>query len=94
MKKSKNKQKKTDKAAKSGKKTSLLGGAGKSLKKLGKGTGLGKLTTTQKVLGGAALLAVGLGYLGKRRSSTPAATPNPDAKAAEDTLASMEGSGL
>jgi hypothetical protein len=91
MKKDKSKKKKAGKPAK---KTTLFSGAGKSLKKLGKGTGLGKLSTTQKVLGGAALLAVGLGYLGKRRSSTPAATPNPDATAAEESLASMEGSGL
>ncbi|TGD81641.1 hypothetical protein [Hymenobacter wooponensis] len=96
MKKDKNKKKadKTGKAGKSGKKTTLFGGAGKSLKKLGKGTGLAKLSTTQKVLGGAALLAVGLGYLGKRRNSTPAATPNSDAAAAEESLASMEGGGL
>lgn len=82
----KNKSKKT----KAGKK-SLFGGAAKSLKKLSKGSGLNKLTTTQKVLGGAALLAVGLGYLGNRRTSTPAATPNSDVTAAEESLASMEG---
>ncbi|TGE09729.1 hypothetical protein [Hymenobacter fodinae] len=92
MKKDKNK-KKSVKGSKA-KKTTLFAGAGKSLKKLGKGTGLGKLSTTQKVLGGAALLAVGLGYLGQRRKSTPAATPNPDAAAAEESLASMEGAGL
>lgn len=84
----KNKSKKT----KAGKK-SLLDGATKSLKKLTKGSAFTKLTTTQKVLGGAALLAVGLGYLGKRRTSTPAAA-GPDATAAEESLASMEGGAI
>jgi len=86
MKKNKNKNKK----AKTSKKP-LFGGAAKSLKKLSKGSGLAKLTTTQKVLGGAALLAVGLGYLGKRRTSTPAGVTGADANAAEASLASMEG---
>jgi hypothetical protein len=85
------KKKKNKKAGKAAGKKSLFAGAGKSLKKLGKGTGLGRLTTTQKVLGGAALLAAGLGYLGQRRKSTPAATPSTDASAAEETLASMDG---
>ena len=85
MKKNKNKKAKASKKP-------LFGGAAKSLKKLSKGSGLSKLTTTQKVLGGAALLAAGLGYLGKRRSSTPAAVPaTDDATAAEASLASMEG---
>lgn len=87
MKKSKNKQKKASK------KTSLFGGAAKSLKKIGKGTGLNTLSTTQKVLGGAALLAAGLGYLGRRRSSVPA-TPPVDKGAAEENLTSMEGEGI
>ena len=83
---------KKNKKTKAGKK-SLLDGAAKSFKKLSKGSGLDKLTTTQKVLGGAALLAVGLSYLGKRRTSTPAAT-SPDATAAEESLASMEGGAI
>ncbi|SNR63820.1 hypothetical protein [Hymenobacter mucosus] len=83
-----------DKKKKTGKNT-LLGGASKSLKKIGKGTGLAKLTTAQKVLGGAALVAVGLGYLGQRRKSTIATPPKvtTDATAAEESLASMEGAG-
>ncbi|SNC76189.1 hypothetical protein SAMN06265337_3259 [Hymenobacter gelipurpurascens] len=85
--------KKTKNKKKSGKK-SLFGGAAKSLKKLGKGSGLGRLSTTQKVLGGAALVAVGLSYFGKRRISTPATPPTSDATAAEQSLASMEGADL
>lgn len=85
--------KKTKNKKKPGKK-SLFGGAAKSLKKLGKGSGLSRLSTTQKVLGGAALVAVGLSYFGKRRSSTPATPPTSNATAAEESLASMEGAGL
>ncbi|GAB3232287.1 hypothetical protein GCM10027346_19420 [Hymenobacter seoulensis] len=87
MKKNKNKNKKAAK-------TSLFGGAAKSLKKLGKGTGLNRLTTTQKVLGGAALLAAGLSYLGKRRISTPATPPATDATAAEQNLSSLDGGSI
>ncbi|GGG27253.1 hypothetical protein [Hymenobacter glacieicola] len=90
MKKNKTKVKKN----KADKKKSLFGGAAKSLKKLGKGSGLGRLSTTQKVLGGAALVAVGLGYLGKRRSSTPATPPSPEAEAAEQNLASLDGGAI
>jgi hypothetical protein len=77
-----------DKAAKnkSAKKQSLLGGATKSLKKLRKS----KLTTTQKVLAGAALAAVGLSLLAKRTSKNGSLT-TPDTAAAEDTLAAMDG---
>jgi hypothetical protein len=76
-----------DKAAKnkSGKKQTLLGGAAKSLKKLRKS----KLSTTQKVLAGAALAAVGLSMLAKRAGSTGAAV-TPDTAAAEDSLAAMD----
>lgn len=67
------------------KKQTLLGGAAKSLKKLRKS----KLTTTQKVLAGAALAAVGLSMLAKRAGSNGASTP-PDTAAAEDNLAAMD----
>ena len=86
------KKTKKQKAGKTGK-TTLLGGAAKSLKKLGKGTskGFGGLSTTQKVVGGAALVALGLSYLNKRRSQgDAAATTNPDAAAAEESLASLD----
>ena len=91
---------KKTKKNKASKKSSLLGGAGKSLKKLGKGKTFGKLSTTQKVVGGAALVALGLGYLSKRRAAgkaTDAATPSTstsatsDALAAEESLAAMDG---
>ena len=78
------------------KKSSLLGGAAKSLKKLSRGTSrrIGGLSTTQKVVGGAALVALGLSYLSKRLgpSDIPAptdATTTADAGAAEETLATM-----
>lgn len=71
-----------DKAAK---KQTLLGGATKSLRKLRKS----KLTTTQKVLAGAALAAVGLSMLAKRAGSNGAST-TPDTAAAEDNLAAMD----
>jgi hypothetical protein len=86
------KKTKKQKPAKTGKKT-MLGGAAKSLKKLGKGTtkGLGGLSTTQKVVGGAALVALGLSYLNKRfgKGATPNGS-NPDAVAAEESLASLD----
>ncbi|GAC1374097.1 MAG: hypothetical protein NVSMB30_16690 [Hymenobacter sp.] len=76
-------------------KNTLLGGAAKSLKKLSKGTtsSLGRLSTAKKVVGGAALLAVGLSYFAKRRTQPAAsgsATPA-GASAAEESLAAMDG---
>ena len=73
-------------------KNTLLSGAAKSLKKLR----TAKLSTTQKVVGGAALVALGLGYLSKRLNGTdipaPAdATTTADALAAEGSLATMHG---
>ncbi|GAB3589882.1 hypothetical protein [Hymenobacter daeguensis] len=85
MKKTKDKTKKA-KPAKKG----LLGGASKSLKKLGKR----KLSTTQKVVAGAALAAIGLSLLAKRRKAgapTAAETDaTTDAIAAEHNLAAMD----
>ncbi|MGY3089157.1 hypothetical protein ACVWYF_002197 [Hymenobacter sp. UYAg731] len=77
-----------DKAAKNkpAKKKALLSGAAKSLKKLRKS----KLTTTQKLLAGAALAAVGLGMLAKRTGKN-GASASPDTTAAEDNLAAMDG---
>ena len=69
------------------KKTTLLGGAAKSLKKLGKGPG--RLSTTQKVVGGAALVALGLRLLSKRRGGK--AAPAADTAAAEQNLAALDG---
>lgn len=63
-------------------KQTLLGGAAKSLKKLRKS----KLTTSQKVLAGAALAALGLSLLAKR---TGKATPSE--AAAEENLAALDG---
>ena len=59
---------KKTKKNKPAKQKSMLGGAAKSLKKLGKGTSrrIGRLSTTQKVVGGAALVALGLNYLSKQ----------------------------
>ena len=73
-------------------KNTLLSGAAKSLKKLR----IAKLSTTQKVVGGAALVALGLGYLSKRLNGAdipaPAdATTTADALAAEGSLAVMDG---
>jgi hypothetical protein len=87
MKKTKEKAKKN----KAGKKTTLLAGAAKSIKGLRKS----KLSTTQKVLGGAALVALGVGYLAKRLGGAdlparPDATTTADADAAETSLAAMD----
>ncbi|AIZ62515.1 hypothetical protein PK28_00255 [Hymenobacter sp. DG25B] len=90
MKKKNKTNAKTKAAPKAAKKKSLLSGATKSLKKLTKGGG--KMSTTQKVAGGAALVALGLGYLAKRRkdAAKPVNTAT-DATAAEDNLAALEG---
>ncbi|MBF9238667.1 hypothetical protein I2I05_14780 [Hymenobacter sp. BT683] len=88
----KNKKAKAAKT-KAGKKTSLLGGATKSLRKLGRGTanGIGGLSTTSKVVGGAALVALGLSYFNKRRNNTAAATAKTSAAtAAEQSLSAMD----
>ncbi|MBF9141808.1 hypothetical protein [Hymenobacter properus] len=80
---------KKTKKKKADKKATLLGGAGKSLKKLGKR----KLSTGQKVLAGAALAAIGLGLIAKRRnaaSSASEADATTDANAAEQNLAAMD----
>jgi hypothetical protein len=86
---------KKTKKKKAAKKPGLLGGAAKSLKKLGKGTskGFGRLSTAQKVVGGAALVALGLNYISKRRAkaSSPAVDTTADASAAEENLAAMDG---
>ena len=89
---------KKTKKNKAAKQKSMLGGAAKSLKKLGKGTSrrIGRLSTTQKVVGGAALVALGLNYLSKRLGSAdiPAptdATTTADGLAAEESLAAMNG---
>lgn len=89
---------KKTKKTKASKKQTLLGGAAKSLKKLQKGTkrGLGSLSTTQKVVGGAALVAVGLGLLAKRLGGSDIPTPidatttPDDATVAEANLAAMD----
>ncbi|GAA4056039.1 hypothetical protein GCM10022409_49170 [Hymenobacter glaciei] len=87
MKKTKNKAKKS----KPGKSTTLLSGAAKSIKGLRKT----KLSTAQKMLGGAALVALGVGYLAKCLSGSdlparPDATTTADADAAESNLAAMD----
>lgn len=71
-------------------------GAAKSLKKMSKGK-IGKFSTTQKVLAGATLGALGVRYLVKklRKPKVPAATnPNTtyidDAALAEENLMSLE----
>jgi len=74
-------------------KKSTLGGAAKSLKKLRKGTAkrLGGLSTAQKVVGGAALVALGLSYFNKRRNQAVGpASGNIDATAAEENLAALD----
>ncbi|MCC3156568.1 hypothetical protein LJ737_04920 [Hymenobacter sp. 15J16-1T3B] len=74
--------KKKNKAPK--KKKSLLSGAAKSLK---------KLSTTQKVVGGSALLALGLGVLAQRRGLFAGAATDTEANTGE-SLSSMEGASL
>lgn len=88
MKKTKDKARKN----KAGKKSTLLSGAAKSIRNLRKS----KLSTTQKVLGGAALVALGVGYLAKHLNGSdlpvrPDATTTADADAAESSLAAMDG---
>jgi hypothetical protein len=72
----KTKKKKADK-----KKPTLLGGAAKSIKKLGKGTAasVGKLSTTQKVLA--------VSYVRKQIAKNKAATPTNTAIANDATVA-------
>ncbi|WP_210521270.1 hypothetical protein [Hymenobacter terricola] len=90
MKKTKNKKK----TGNAGNKT-LLGGAAKSLRKLGKGTAsrIGGLSTAQKVVGGAALVALGLNYLSKRRpkGASNGANSVSNGTAADENLAAMDG---
>ncbi|GAB3318940.1 hypothetical protein ACFQT0_29925 [Hymenobacter humi] len=66
------KSKKKNKAAK---KNSKPTGAGKSLRKVGKG--IAKLSTTTKAVGVLALASLGLGYLAKRRSENKGISPTP-----------------
>ncbi len=82
---------KKNKKTKVSKKSPLFGGAAKSLRKLGKGTanGIGGLSTTQKVVGGFALVAMGLSYWNKRRNQTT--TRPAHAAAAEQQLTAMDG---
>jgi hypothetical protein len=69
---------------------SLLGGASKSLKKLGKR----KRSTSQKAVAGAALSAIGLSMFVKRRKAIPPTEAEADiltdATAAEQNLAAMD----
>ncbi|MGI4821442.1 MAG: hypothetical protein ACRYFV_09550 [Janthinobacterium lividum] len=88
----KTKKKKADK-----KKPTLLGGAAKSIKKLGKGTAasVGKLSTTQKVLAGATLAALGVSYVRKQIAKSKAAAPADttlanDATVAEQNLTNLD----
>ena len=89
----KNKKAKTDTKTKgkSARKKTVL----KSLRKLGKRTGLSRLSTTQKVVGGAALVALGVGYLAKRNNGFPdlssSDVTDSDATAAEQNLNSLDG---
>lgn len=79
---------KKNKKKKAAKKATLLGGAAKSLKKLGKGS-VGKLSTTQKVIAGTALGALGVRYLVKKLSkpkATAAHTDYASAGASNDTF--------
>lgn len=71
MKKDKSKKKKA--AKKAGKKVTALSSAAKSLKQLSKNS-VGKLSTTQKVLAGATLGALGVRLLVKKLGK-PKATP-------------------
>ena len=87
MKKTQDKAKKN----KADKKGALLSGAAKSIKNLRKR----KFSTTQKVVGGVALVALGVSYLAKRLSTndlparSDATTTGADADAAESSLAAM-----
>lgn len=79
---------KKNKKKKIAKKATLLSGAAKSLKKLGKGS-VGRLSTTQKVLAGTAIGALGVRYLVKKLSkpkTTTAATDYASAGASNDTF--------
>ncbi|WP_165768420.1 hypothetical protein [Hymenobacter amundsenii] len=94
MKKTSKDKPKVAKKIKPAKKKTVL----KSLKKLGKKSGLGKLSTTQKVVGGAALLAAGLGVLAQRTgffagldADAPDAATTTDAAEAEQNLNSLDG---
>lgn len=85
---------KKNKKNKAAKKPTLLRGAAKSLKKLGKGT-VGKLSTAQKVVAGAALATLGIRYLTKRLGKGKATAPagntfGDDAAVAENNLTTME----
>ncbi|GAB3829934.1 hypothetical protein [Hymenobacter jeollabukensis] len=75
--------KKKTKAAKKNK--SLLSGAAKSLR---------KLSTTKKVVGGSALLALGLGYLAQRRGLFSALIGGDTDANTGESLSSMEGARL
>jgi len=66
------KTKKKDKGKKAAKKATALSGAAKSLKKLSKNS-VGKLSTTQKVLAGATLGAIGVRLLVKKLNKPKAA---------------------
>lgn len=68
------KTKKKDKGKKAGKKATALSGAAKSLKKLSKNS-VGKLSTTQKVLAGTALGALGVRLLVKKLGKPKAVAP-------------------
>ncbi|TGE21607.1 hypothetical protein E5K00_15115 [Hymenobacter aquaticus] len=83
---------KKSKKTKPAKKKSLLSGAAKTLKKLGKGSGIGRLSTTQKVVGGALLLG-GLGYLAQRRAAGATTGADVDANTGE-SLPGVEGAAL
>lgn len=79
------KTKKKDKGKKAGKKVNAPSGAVKSLKKLSKNS-LGKLSTTQKVLAGATLGALGVRYLVKKLGKPKVTTADTDyASPAADT---------
>jgi len=88
------KTKKKDKGKKAGKKATALSGAAKSLKKLSKNS-VGKLSTTQKVLAGATLGALGVRLLvkklGKPKAVATAATDHASpAAGAEDAGATSD----
>jgi hypothetical protein len=68
---------KKNKKKKAAKKNTLLGGAAKSLKKLSKGS-VGKLSTTQKVIAGATLGALGVRYLIKKLNKPKTTTADID----------------